>query len=90
MSSFCSVLMKGLCIDFDSESEEALKPGEQLPVLGGRSGKWGVSPTNQPGFGIFEPAKSNTDFTGISKSPMETWGLEFIVLTPTIVQHCLL
>lgn len=82
--------MKVLCIGFDSESGEAVKSGEQLPVLGGRSGKWGGSPTNQPGFGVFEPSKSNTDFMRISKSPVETQGLEFIVLTPTIVQHCLL
>lgn len=82
--------MKVLCIDFNSESEEAVKPREQLPVLGGRSGKWGGSPTNQPGFSVFEPSKSNTDFMRISKSPMETQGLEFIVLTPTIVHHCLL
>lgn len=83
--------MKVPCIDFNSESGEAVKPGEQLPVLGGRSGKWGGrGPTNQPGFGVFEPSKSNTDFMRISKSPVETQGLEFIVLTPTIVQHCLL
>lgn len=32
----------------------------------------GGSPTNQPGFGVFEPSKSNTDFMRISKSPVET------------------
>lgn len=48
--------------------------------MGGRS-------HNQPGFCVSEPSKSNTDFMRVSKSPVETQGLEFVVLTPTSVRH---
>lgn len=57
-------------------------------ISAGRSGKWGESPTNQPGFCVFEPSKSNTDFMRVSKSPVETQALEFVVLTPTLIWHC--
>lgn len=68
--SFYFVFMKVLCVGFDSKcgSCEAVR----VITSAGRSGKWGESPTNQPGFGDFEPSKSNTDFMRVSRLPMET------------------
>lgn len=80
--------MKVPCIDW-LWNGEAVKPGQQLPVLGRRSGKWGEVPqTSLDLVSLNHPNQTQT----LWEFPSHQWkeSLEFMVLTPTIVQRCLL